>query len=121
MPSWVVEKALRSDHYDNWREEYTLVKDLYVPLNANEIASHVVYKVKKEEDEILLLKERIRPNGKRYTIEFYVQNYCATAKFGVIRLMLAVVTFIPFRLGCLYIRLLSWRSHVDVALVNSTL
>ena len=36
-----------------------------VPKNSNVIASHVIYKVKKNDDLSLIMKARIAPHGKK--------------------------------------------------------
>lgn len=98
-PSWVTTKALEEEHHDNWRTAYYEVEESVVPRNANVISSHVVYKIKTEESGRHRLKARIVPHGNKDRMKDQVRKDSATAQFNIIRLMLAISSFFPMRLG----------------------
>lgn len=50
------------------------------------------------------LKARICPHGNRDVEKDYVRKDSATAQYDVILLILAIVTFLPFRLGLVDIK-----------------
>ena len=49
-PSWIVREAFEKEHSSNWWDAYEEVDEAEVPRDANVISSHVVYKVKSNED-----------------------------------------------------------------------
>lgn len=98
-PSWVVREAFDKEHGSNWANAYEQVDEAEVPTKANVIPSHVVYKVKTSEDGSQVLKARIVPNGNRDSEKDDVRKDSSTAQFDVIRLLLAVTTFLGMRLA----------------------
>lgn len=92
------------EHNDRWIEAYVSVKYLDVPMNANVITSHVIYNVKREEDIFLGLKGRILPHDNGYMIKEEVMKDSESVKFGVIGLMIAVITFLPSSRGLIDIK-----------------
>lgn len=68
------------------------------------IGWHIVYKVKTEEDGTERLRTRICPHGNQDRGKDNVRKDCSTAQCDVIRLMLALVTFIDYRLGLVDIK-----------------
>lgn len=94
-PSWIIQQALSKEHDDNWSEAYGEVSEKNLPLGANVISSHVVYKLKPEENYNMRLKARICPQGNRERMKDEVRKDSTTAHFDVIRLMLAIVTLLP--------------------------
>ena len=98
-PPWIVEQAFDREHATNWSDAYVEVPERSVPLNANVITSHVVYKVKTDERGDRDLKARIVPHGNRDDEKDRIRKDSATAQLNIIRLLLSVVTFLGFRIG----------------------
>lgn len=98
-PSWLTHKALSKEHDDNWSEAYHEVDERDIHKGANIISSHVVYKIKTDEAGRHRLKARICPHGNKDAMKDEIRKDSATAQFNVIRLMLAMATFFPMRLG----------------------
>lgn len=98
-PSWIVEEAFNKEYSSNWEDAYGEVNESAIPLNANVISSHVVYKIKTREDGSHALKARIVPHGNRDTEKDKIRKDSSTAQFDVIRILLAVCTFIDMRLA----------------------
>lgn len=90
---------MKEEHDDNWAEAYLEVDENSIPRNSNIISSHVVYKVKTEEEGHHRLKARICPHGNRDHLKDDVRKDSATAQFHVIRLLLAIATTLHFLLG----------------------
>lgn len=84
---------------ENYKSTYEIVRDEEELWNANLIASHVLYKVTKDEDGALLLKATILPYGNRNLMKDDVTKDSTTAHVHVIILMLAVIFMIPLRMG----------------------
>lgn len=72
--------------------------------NANVIPSHIVYKVKNEENNVKRMKARLCPNGNRDRMKTTVRKDSATAQFDEIRLLLSLASIFMFRLGCIDIK-----------------
>ena len=98
-PSWLIEEAFAKEHDDNWADAYELVDYKEMPKHANVISSHVVYKIKKQDDEMLILKARLVPHGNNDNDKDSIRKDSSTAQFHVIRLLLSIATFIGLRLG----------------------
>lgn len=60
-----------------------------MPLNSNLKPSHVVYRIKTEENSQKRMKSRLYPNGNRAKLRKTVRKDCATAQFDIIRLLLS--------------------------------
>lgn len=98
-PPWIIEQAFEKEHQNNWSDAYEQVREKDLPRNANIITSHVVYKIKTDEQGERDLKARIVPHGNRDVEKDSIRKDSATAQLGVIRLLLSIVTFLGFRLG----------------------
>lgn len=98
-PPWIVEQTFAKEHESNWSDAYETVVEKDVPREANIITSHVVYKVKTDEQGERELKARIVPHGNRDLEKDSIRKDSATAQLCVIRLLLSIVTFLGFRLG----------------------
>lgn len=98
MPSWVAEKSVRTEHDDNWMDAYDPGREDMVPMDANVISSHVVYKVKKDGDSSLTLKARICPHGDRDTMKDDFRNDSAMAQYCVIPVMLSIASMFKCKL-----------------------
>ena len=103
-PPWVVEKAVKSEYNSNWADAYVEVKEVDVPKGANVIGSHIVYKVKVEENNRKRLKARLCPHGNHDNEKDSVRKDSATAQFDVIRLLCSIATILRFKLSCLDIK-----------------
>lgn len=97
-PPWILEEAFKTEHNSNWAEAYTDVCDHSALRHANVITSHVVYKVKTQEDGSRSLKARIVPHGNRDDEKNDIRKDSSTAQLSTIRLLLSLVTFLGFRL-----------------------
>lgn len=51
-PNWILDDALVKEYEDNWKENVAEIEDSDVPRNSNVISSHVVYKLKVDEEDI---------------------------------------------------------------------
>ena len=98
-PSWIVEEAFNKEHTSNWADAYEVIDDSILPLRANVISSHVIYKVKTSEDGSHTLKARIVPHGNKDVYKDDIRKDSSTAQFDVIRILLAAVTFLGMRLA----------------------
>lgn len=98
-PPWLVEEAFNTEHSSNWVDAYAEVDENEVPADANVITSHVIYKVKTDENEVLKLKGRIVPHGNKDTEIDDIRKDSSTAQFNVILLLLCLTTFLGFRIG----------------------
>lgn len=98
-PPWILDEAFRNEHDSNWSDAYIEQAESQVPLNANVITSHVIYKVKTDEEGLRNMKARIVPHGNRDFEKDNIRKDSSTAQFAVIRLLLCLSTFLGFRLG----------------------
>jgi len=96
---WIPQEALILEHRTNWSDAYEEVYDKEVPRNANVISSHVVYKLKTDEDGSRKLKARIVPHGNHDDEKDDVRKDSSNAPLHVIRLLLSLVTFFDFRIA----------------------
>lgn len=98
-PPWILKNALESEHASNWEKAYIEIPDKEVPRDANVITSHVVYRVKTDEDGSRLMKARIVPHGNHDDEKDEVRKDSSNAPLFVVRLLLSLVTFLGFRNG----------------------
>ena len=98
-PSWIALKAFDEEYTSKWADAYVEVDDRYIPANANVITSHIVYKVKVDEDGSKSLKSKIVPHGNRDSEKDKIRKDSSTAQFDVIRILIAVARFIGMRLA----------------------
>lgn len=103
-PPWIVEKAVKTEYNSNWANSYIEMKDADVPKGANVIGSHIVDKVKVEENNRKRLKAHLCPHGNHDNEKDSIRKDSATAQFDVIRLLCSIAAFLRFRLGCLDIQ-----------------
>lgn len=97
-PSWILDEAFQTEHDSNWKGAYKPVREDEVAKDANVVRSHVVYKVKTNEDGERALKARICPHGNEDDDKDEVRKDSANAQLAVIRLMLSLVTFLGFHI-----------------------
>lgn len=100
-PEWVIQKVLQAENDNNWKKENKETPEGQVESNSNEKISHVIYKIKVNEDGTLKLKARICPRGNRDELKDEVRKDSATAQFNVIRLILEIATYLQMRIGIL--------------------
>jgi len=98
-PSWLVESAFNSEYDTNWHDAYLPIDESDAPDDANVITSHVIYKVKTDENDQRKLKARIVPHGNKDLEKDDIRSDSSTAQFAVIRLLLFLTVFLGFRLG----------------------
>lgn len=75
-----------------------------VPRDANVVGSHMIYKVKSEENERKRLKGRLCPHGNHDDLKGKIRSDSATAQWEVIRLLLSLVVILRFFIGCVDIK-----------------
>lgn len=63
-----------------------------VPLDANVIYSHTVYKLKVEYDGVLKLKDRIATHGNEDSVKYDMRSDCAMCASICVRMLLAIAT-----------------------------
>lgn len=98
-PGWVIEKAIRQEHDENWTGAYSEVMESDLPNNANVISSHVVFKVKTQDDESLRMKARIVVHGNRDADKDSVRSDCASADMMLVRMVISLTTIMGFNLA----------------------
>lgn len=98
-PPWLVDEALKTEHDANWADAYISVPDNNVPRDANVISSHVVYRIKTDEEGARMLKARIVPHGNHDDEKDDIRKDSSNAPLYIIRLLLSLVTFMGFRIG----------------------
>lgn len=103
-PAWILDSALKEELESNWTDTFDTVDERNVGHNANVIPSHVVYKVKNDENNVKITKARICPNGNRDRMKKTVRKDSATAQFDIIRLLLSLASIFLFRLSCIDIK-----------------
>jgi len=75
----LLDKALKEEVESNWKGAYETFTENEVPRNANVIDSHVVYKVKVEENDSKRMKARLCTYGNRHKMKEEVRKNSATA------------------------------------------
>ena len=98
-PPFVLQQALKQEHDSNWIGAYDEVPEREIPRNANIITSHVVYKVKTDEDGQRKMKARIVPHGNHDNEKDNVRKDSSNASLFVVRLLLSLATFLGYRIG----------------------
>lgn len=98
-PPWILQEALKREHDSNWQGAYVEVREKDVCRGANVISSHVVYKLKTEENGSRMMKARIVPHGNHDDEKDDVRKDSSNAPLFVVRLLLSLVTFLCFRIG----------------------
>lgn len=95
-PSWIVEKSMVADHDQNWVGSYEEISEADLPYRENVISSHVVFKVKNNEDGGLKLKGRIVVHGSRDTDRDLVRSDSAAAEMLIIRMVISLEAILNF-------------------------
>lgn len=87
-PAWLLEKNVDTEMKEAWCGAYIEVPRKEVPIGANVIGSHLVYKVKVEEGS-KRLKARLCPHENRDMERGSVRKDSSTAQFDVVRIVLS--------------------------------
>lgn len=98
-PGWIVEKAMKQEHDDNWTDAYQEVAEHALPKGSNIISSHVVFKVKTNDDGSLRLKGRIVVHGNRDDDKDLVRSDSAAADMMIVRLVISLAAMLGFNLA----------------------
>lgn len=83
-PSWILDEAFESEHNSNWADSYAEVVGSDVAHDANVVSSHVVYKIKTDEEGKRKLKARIVPHGNQDHDKDIIRKDSANAQLSVI-------------------------------------
>lgn len=65
IPPWIIKKELGEEHDKNWTEAYEEVPETEIPGHGSSITSHVIYKMKTDENGFHTMKARIFPHGNK--------------------------------------------------------
>lgn len=96
-PSWVCQKAFNKEFEDNWRGAFQEIHEEDIPMDANIIRSHVVYKIKTDEAGHRKLKARLCPHGNEDAEKDQVRKDSANAQLSIVRLLLSLTSFLGFK------------------------
>lgn len=95
---------LKEEVQRNWHGAYDENKETDVPRFFNIILSHLVLKIKIDEQRKLRFKARLCTHGNRGHMEDDVRKDSATAHFDTIRLKLRLIDTLRYRLGCIEVK-----------------
>lgn len=98
-PGWIVDKAMKAEHDDNWTDAYEEVLEHDLPQKANLISSHILFRVKTNDDGSLRLKGRIVVHGNRDDEKKTVRSDSAAADMMIVRLVASLAAILGFELG----------------------
>lgn len=102
-PPWLVRKSVAEEIDQNWKSAYEEIEEKDFARTANVIGSHMVYKIKKGENE-MRLKARLLPHGNRDCQKGRIRNNSAAAYFNVTRLFLLLTTIFGFKIVCVVVK-----------------
>lgn len=97
-PSWPVTEAVSDGRSYNWTHAYEEFDKDRVPQYENVIGSHIVFKIKCEENNVKHLKARLSPLEHCNKMKIHFPKDSTTAQFDVSRLRLSLATTLRFRL-----------------------
>lgn len=95
-PAWIIDQAFMKEFDENWSTAVEEVNKLEIPESANIIRSHVVYKVKTDEEGKRKMKARLCPHGNEDNNKNDIRKDSANAQLSIIRLLLSITTFLGF-------------------------
>lgn len=99
-PIWVMEEDYSREMEENWEGAYEFVNEKDVPISANKIGCHAVYKVKESTDgKELMMKARNVLHGHRDKGRFSVRRDSASADLAVVRLLISLGVLLSFSFG----------------------
>lgn len=103
-PFWLIDKAVKEEVEDAWKDAFTEVSEQQVPFDANIISSHIIYKIKIDEKGTKRLKARLCPHGNRDRGKGTIRSDSSNVQFDIMRLLLSLTTVFRFRLGCIDVK-----------------
>jgi len=103
-PPWLLDRAVEEELTNAWKGAYEEVPENAVPRNANVICSHIVYKIKLEEENHKRLKARLCPHGNRDQERGRIRSDASNATFDITRLTLSIAAIALFSIGCVDIK-----------------
>lgn len=103
-PQWVLDKAVKEELENSWKDAFLEVSERSIPKNANVISSHVVYKVKCEENNLMRMKARLCPHGNRDKEAGKIRSDSSNAQYEIIRILLSAASIMSLKLGCIDIK-----------------
>lgn len=98
-PAWILEESIQAELGDNWNGAYELVGYESLPADANVIASHIVFKVKEDQNGSLRLKPRLVQHGNRDKERFKVRRDSAAVELLAVRLVLCIASILGFSIA----------------------
>lgn len=98
-PPWILDKAFHKEYYYNWHDAYESKQGREILPYANIVASHVIYKVKTDEEGVRTLKARIVPHGNRDNEKDNARKDSASTQLNVICLVLSISIILGFKLA----------------------
>ena len=97
FPSYMLHNAYHEEE-ESFKRTVRVVARSTVPSNANVISSHVIYKIKVNDDESLKLKARIAPHGNEDSLKHEMRADCSMCAPMGIRLLISIATIYKWRL-----------------------
>lgn len=70
-----------------------------IPLNANEIASHTIYKIKVNDDQEYELNARIAPHGNEDFLKLELSTDCSVCTPTGIRIVLSISAILKWKVS----------------------
>ena len=98
IPDWAYAKALEAE-LKNWEGHYQQSSIAEIPPGSNIVGSHVVYRIKKNEDGSYRFKARLVVHGNEDASKDDIRKDAATAHLTTIRLILSLAVCYGFQLG----------------------
>ena len=98
VPDWLYSKALEEE-LTNWKGQYEPCGITDIPPGSNIVGSHVVYRVKQDDNSALKFKARLVVHGNEDVQKNDVRKDAATAHLTTIRLILSMATLFRFTLA----------------------
>lgn len=96
IPLLILGECFEIEHKSNWMNANTLINYWNLPLCASVVQSHVVYKIKEDEEVNNTLRVRIVPHGNEDDNKDEVRKDSSNAQLSIIRLVLALSTVLNF-------------------------
>lgn len=98
IPTFPLLNSFEAEEYV-FKNTFTVVAIADVPLNANIISSHTIYKVKVNDDGTLRLKARIEPHGNEDLFKDLMRNDCSMCAPTGVLLLLSLATLLQWRIS----------------------
>ena len=98
IPDWAYAKALEAE-LKNWEGHYQQCSIAEIPPGSNIVGSHVVYRIKKNEDGNFRFKARLVVHGNEDASKDDIRKDATTAHLTTIRLILSLAVCYGFQSG----------------------